>query len=371
MKVYLDAVSTTSLHPEVKETYKKLLDDYYCNSDALYDDGVVIYDMQEKSREVLCSLLGLRKNELIFTSGASEANSLAIKGYCFRHPEKKHLITSIYEHSSVYNSFKQLEEDFGYKVTYLYPDEWGHITPEQVSSALREDTALVSIMAVNNEIGAVNDIAAIAQAVKKHRGSCFHCDITQALGKIDLDLHQVDMASFSAHKIHGLKGSGALIKKEYIELLPIISGGQQEFSLRGGTSNALTNIVLANTLRIALENKEKYHDHLLRLHDILTEGLKDIAEINYEGGLISLVNISTPIPSEVLLNALNAKGIMVSSKSTCGSRENEPNRTLRSMHIDEDHAIRVSFDYTNNEEEMQYFIDCLKEIIEQYAGIAI
>ena len=327
--------------------------------------------MQEKSREVLCSLLGLRKNELIFTSGASEANSLAIKGYCFRHPEKKHLITSIYEHSSVYNSFKQLEEDFGYKVTYLYPDEWGHITPEQVSSALSEDTALVSIMAVNNEIGAVNDIAAIAQAVKKHRGSCFHCDITQALGKIDLDLHQVDMASFSAHKIHGLKGSGALIKKEYIELLPIISGGQQEFSLRGGTSNALTNIVLAKTLRIALENKEKYHDHLLRLHDILTEGLKDIAEINYEGGLISLVNISTPIPSEVLLNALNAKGIMVSSKSTCGSRENEPNRTLRSMHIDEDHAIRVSFDYTNNEEEIQYFIDCLKEIIEQYAGIAI
>ena len=120
-----------------------------------------------------------------------------------------------------------------------------------------------------------------------------------------------------------------------------------------------------------MENKEKYHDHLLRLHDILTESLKDIAEINYEGGLISLVNISTPIPSEVLLNALNAKGIMVSSKSTCGSRENEPNRTLRSMHIDEDHAIRVSFDYTNNEEEIQYFIDCLKEIIEQYAGIAI
>ena len=371
MKVYLDAVSTTSLHPEVKETYKKLLDDYYCNSDALYDDGVVIYDMQEKSRDVLCSLLGLRKNELIFTSGASEANSLAIKGYCFRHPEKKHLVTSIYEHSSAYNSFKQLEEDFGYEVTYLYPDEQGHITPEQVSSALREDTALVSIMAVNNEIGAVNDIAAIAQTVKKHRGSCFHCDITQALGKIDLDLHQVDMASFSAHKIHGLKGSGALIRKEYIELLPIISGGQQEFSLRGGTSNALTNIVLAKTLRIALENKEQYHDHLLRLHDILTEGLKGIAKINYEGGLISLVNISTPIPSEVLLNALNAKGIMVSSKSTCGSRENEPNRTLRSMHIDEDHAIRVSFDYTNNEEEMQYFIDCLKEIIEQYAGIAI
>lgn len=371
MKVYLDAVSTTSLHPEVKETYKKLLDDYYCNSDALYDDGVVIYDMQEKARGILCSLLGIRKNELIFTSGASEANSLAIKGYCLKHPEKKHLITSIYEHSSVYNSFKQLEENFGYEVTYLYPDEQGHITPKQVKSALRDDTALVSIMTVNNEIGAVNDVTAIAEIVKKHRGTCFHSDITQALGKIDLDLRQIDMASFSAHKIHGLKGSGALIKKEHIELLPIISGGQQEFSFRGGTSNALTNIVLAKTLRIALENKEQYHEHLQHLHDVLLEGLKDTATINYDKGLISLVNISTPIPSEVLLNALNRKGIMVSSKSTCGSRENEPNRTLRSMGIDEDHAIRVSFDYTNTEEEVQYFTDCLKEIVKEYDRTAV
>ena len=366
MKVYLDAVSTTSLHPEVKETYKKLLDDYYCNSDALYDDGVVIYDMQEKARDILCSLLGVRKNELIFTSGASEANSLAIKGFCLKHPERKHLITSIYEHSSVYNSFRQLEESFGYEVTYLYPDEQGHIVPEQVRSALREDTALVSIMAVNNEIGAINDIAAIAGIVKKHRGTCFHSDITQALGKIDLDLHQVDMASFSAHKIHGLKGSGALVRKEHIDLLPIISGGQQEFSLRGGTSNALVNIVLAKTLRIALEEKDRRHDELVHLHDVLLEELKDSVRINYEGGLITLINISTPIPSEVLLNALNGKGIMVSSKSTCGSRENEPNRTLRSMHIDEDHAIRVSFDYTNTEEEIRYFAACLKEIIKQY-----
>ncbi|MBQ6479131.1 MAG: cysteine desulfurase [Erysipelotrichaceae bacterium] len=366
MKVYLDAVSTTSLHPEVKETYKKLLDDYYCNSDALYDDGVVIYDMQEKAREILCSLLGLRKNELIFTSGASEANSLAIKGFSLKHPERKHLITSIYEHSSVYNSFKQLEENFGYQVTYLYPDADGHILPEQVSAALRDNTSLVSIMAVNNEIGAVNDIAAIAAVVKKHRGTCFHSDITQALGKIDLDLHQVEMASFSAHKIHGLKGSGALVKKEHIDLLPIISGGQQEFSLRGGTSNALTNIVLAKTLRIALEEKEKHHSKLVHLHDLLLEELKDTVKVNYEGGLVSLINISTPIPSEVLLNALNTKGIMVSSKSTCGSRENEPNRTLRSMHIDEDHSIRVSFDYTNTEEEVQYFTRCLKEILKQY-----
>ena len=115
MKVYFDAVSTTAVNPEVLETYKKLLDEYYCNSDALYDDGVAIYDMQEKSRNLIAKMLGVRKDEIIFTSGASEANSLAIKGLCFAHPKRKHLITSIYEHSSVHNSFRQLEEDFGYE----------------------------------------------------------------------------------------------------------------------------------------------------------------------------------------------------------------------------------------------------------------
>lgn len=367
MKVYLDAVSTTALDNEVRETYKKLLDQYYCNSDALYDDGVAIYDMQEKARKIICDLLNVKKDELIFTSGASEANSLAIKGLCFKHPERKHLITSIYEHSSVYNSFKQLEDEFGYNVTYLYPNDKGIIDPQDVKKALRNDTLLVSIMMVNNEIGAVNDISSIANVVKKNAGTYFHSDITQALGKIDIDLNNVDMASFSAHKIHGLKGSGGLYKRDYIELLPIISGGQQEYSMRGGTSNALVNIVLAKTIRIALERKDSDKEYLNKLHDRLIDGLKDIVTINYASGLKTLINISTPLTSEVLLNALNDKGIMVSSKSTCGSRKNENNRTLKALNIDEDHAIRVSFDHTNKIEEIDYFIETLKEILNKYA----
>ncbi|MBR5754777.1 MAG: aminotransferase class V-fold PLP-dependent enzyme, partial [Erysipelotrichaceae bacterium] len=138
-------------------------------------------------------------------------------------------------------------------------------------------------------------------------------------------------------------------------------------SLRGGTSNALVNVVLAKTLRIALSNKKEYHQHIIDLHERLIEGLKDIASINYDIGIDTLVNISTPIPSEVLLNALNAKGIMVSSKSTCGSRKNEPNRTLSNMGIDENYAIRVSFDYTNTIEEIDYFISTLKEVLDRYA----
>ena len=174
---------------------------------------------------------------------------------------------------------------FGYNVTYLYPNDKGIIDPQDVKKALRNDTLLVSIMMVNNEIGAVNDISSIANVVKKNAGTYFHSDITQALGKIDIDLNNVDMASFSAHKIHGLKGSGGLYKRDYIELLPIISGGQQEYSMRGGTSNALVNIVLAKTIRIALERKDSDKEYFFEgfklmlspgenidnFHDVLNE----------------------------------------------------------------------------------------------------
>ena len=370
MKIYLDSVSTTKLDSEVRETYKKLLDEYYCNSDALYDDGVAIYDMQEKSRENIAKMLGVNKEEVIFTAGASEANSLAIKGLCLKEKNRKHLITSIYEHSSTYNSFRQLEENFGFEVTYLKPDKNGHITKEMVYDSLRDDTLLVSIMMVNNELGIINDINGIGEVVKKHHGTYFHSDITQALGKTDVSLENVDMASFSAHKLHGLKGSGALIRRRHIELMPIISGGQQEFSIRGGTSNALANIVLAKTLRLSLEKKDRYRDYIKDLHDYLISELKDIEGIRInspDDALPSLVNISTPIKSEVMLNALNLKGIMVSSKSTCGSRANEKNRTLDTLNIDDEYAIRVSFDYENTKEELEYFVSCLKEIISKYA----
>ena len=369
-KVYFDNVATTSLNDDVRKTYESLLDKYYCNSDALYDDGVAIYDKQETSRNNIAKMLNVEKEEIIFTSGASEANSLAIKGLCFKNPHKKHIITSIYEHSSAYNSICQLEKEFGYDVTYLMPNNKGKINPEDVFNALRDDTILVSIMLVNNELGSINDINTIKKIVKKHSGTYFHSDITQGIAKVDIDLKDIDMASFSAHKIHGLKGSGVLIKKKHVELLPLISGGQQEFGIRGGTSNALVNIVLSKTLRIALENKEKVHKHIEELHDYFVYRIKEIDSVvinSNEDNLHSLFNIETPVPSEVLLNALNMKGIMVSSKSTCSSKKKGTNRALSALGIDEDHAIRISFDIDNTKEEIDYFIDVLKEALDNYA----
>ncbi|MBR2577756.1 MAG: cysteine desulfurase, partial [Erysipelotrichaceae bacterium] len=339
------------------------------NSDALYDDAVIVNNMLEKSRENIARLLNVNKDEVIFTSGASEANSLAIKGLCLKEKKRKHIVSSIYEHSSVNNALKQLEEEFGYEVTYLLPDERGKIRPEDVSQALRPDTVLVTIMQVNNEIGAVNDIDSIKKIVKKHPGTVFHSDVTQGIGKIDVDTRDIDMLSFSAHKIHGLKGSGVLVRRKHIELLPLINGGQQEFGIRGGTSDALTDIVLAKTLRKALEQQKEHMAHVSELSDCFKEGIRDIGgiRINLEDHIPNLISITTPVPSEVLLNALNARGIMVSSKSTCGSKKNEPNRALRALGIDEDHAIRVSFDFENTKEEIGFFLDCLKEDIEKYA----
>lgn len=368
-KIYFDNVSTTSLNEEVKKTYIDLLNKYYCNSDALYDDGVEVFNLQEKARNNIAELINVKTNEIIFTSGASEANNLAIKGVCFKHPKRKHIITSYYEHSSAYNAVKQLEEEFGYKVTYLKPNKDGIIDPEDVKNNLSKDTILVSIMFVNNEIGTINNINEIKEIVKKNSGTYFHTDITQGFCKLDIDFKDIDLASFSAHKIHGLKGSGALIKKAHVELMPLISGGQQEQGIRGGTSNALSNIVLAKTIRIALENKEKYADYLDELRSYFIEKVEKINGViihKFPNSLKTLFSVTTPIPSEVLVNALNGKGIMVSSKSTCSSKSSKTNRSLSSVDIDEDHTIRVSLDYLNTKEEINIFVDSLKEIVEKY-----
>lgn len=366
-KIYFDHASTTSLNREVKESYIKLLDKFY-NSDALYDDGVAIYRMQEESRMRILNLLGIKNASLIFTSGASEANSLAIKGLAFKNPSKKHLITSIYEHASVYNSFKQLEELFGYEVTYLKPDKYGMIGVDDIKKHIRPDTLLVSIMHVNNEIGSINDINSIGKFVKENSQAYFHSDITQSLGKIDIPFENLDLASFSAHKIHGLKGSGALVYKNHLDLAALISGGQQEYGKRGGTSNAPANIVLAKTVRISLEGQKKHATYVKELHDYLISKLKDLrVEINSsDKGTHNLINFSTSIKSEVLLNYFNMYGIMVSSRSTCGSRENEPSRVLKSIGVDDEYAIRISINEENNRQEIDYFIDVLKEAIEKY-----
>lgn len=367
--IYLDHVSTTKPYKEIVETYTDLLNKNFYNSDALYEEGVNLFLLQEKSREAIAKLLNTRKEDITFTSGASESNNTVIKGLAFKNKDKKHIITSSYEHSSITNTLKQMEEVFGYEVTYLKPDETGSINPNDLKDVLREDTLLVTIMHINNEAGCINDINELARVTKENSKAYFHSDITQSLGKLDIDLSNIDLASCSAHKIHGLKGSGLLIKKNHIEIEPLITAGQQERGIRGGTSNALVNILFAKTLRLALENKTKYHNDLHNLMVYLESELKKIEDVKIVSPTKhtdSLITIQTRLTSEVMSNAFDKVGIKLSSVSTCGTRSEERSHTAMSLGYDEKHVIRVSLDYANTKEEVDYFLKTLKNILENY-----
>lgn len=372
-RVYFDYSSTTNVHPDVLKAYMDLLKTTYVNSESLYDEGTLVSRNLEKARNAISELLKVHPDEIIFTSGASEANSEAIKSVSFSMPEKKHIITSQIEHSSVLNACKQMEDVFGYRVTYLPVNEQGIVSVKDLKNALDNDTSVISLMSVNNETGAINPIEEIKEIVKKTSSAYMHVDMTQAIGKVPCSFENIDLASMSAHKIEGLKGSGILVKKKHVPFIPLINGGEQEYGLRGGTNNACTNMVFAKTLRIALENEKKYHDYVQKLQTLLLNQLKEIdgVEINNpENNLCSIVNFSYEnIPSEVMQNALNRMGFMISARSTCESKSNNPSYVLKAMGYSDRRAsscIRISLSYHNTEEDILDFIKALKEIISHY-----
>lgn len=372
--IYFDYASTTPLSAEVLKTYTYVLENYYANSDSLHDAGLKVNELMEQSRDQIASLLKVKSDDLIFTSGASESNNTFIKGVAFANQHKgKHLITSKVEHSSVNECMKELEEVFGFEVTYLDVNEQGIVEPELLKKALRKDTILVSIMALNNEVGAIFPIQEYAKIVHENSLALFHSDCTQILGKYPIPLKELDGASFSAHKIFGCKGSGLLYRKSHLKLVPLINGGQQEKGARGGTSNAPCNIVLAKTLRLSLESMTKHTAYVTRLNQQLRKELGEMEEIEINSPVSAspyILNFSCKcMTSEILLNALNEHEIYVSAQSTCSSRTRRPSRVLQAMGYDEKKAnrsIRVSFSHLNNETEIKLFIQTLKEIMNEY-----
>ncbi len=373
--IYLDYVSTTPLSSELRESYDEILKKYFANSESLHDAGREVYNLVEKSRAQIAGLLHVDKNEIIFTSGASESNTTALKGILLKSP-KKHLIVSAYEHSSIMEASRQLKEYFGIEVTYLKPNEHGQITPEAVKEALRPDTALVSVMLVNNEIGTINPVKEIAEIVKKESGAYFHVDAVQALGKMDIDLKDVDLASFSMHKIFGLKGSGLLMKKRHVDLLPLINGGQQEFGIRGGTLNSYADILAAKTLRIAMEEQKEHTRTVRKLWDHLYENLKDEENIiinSFQEGSPYIFNFSClSIPSEVMMNALNQKGFALSAQSTCHSRSKSISHVYQAMGYDQkraEGAVRLGLSHLVTIEDLDAFLSALKGIMKDYGRL--
>ena len=368
--IYLDYVATTPLRSEVLSTYNNLLEKYFFNADSMYDKGIEVNRLMEHSRKLISEMLKVKEDELIFTSCGSESNNLAIKGVAFQYQNRgKHIITTAIEHSSVYETCKELERTFGFEVTYLNVDQKGRISLQELQDSIRDDTILVSIMYVNNEIGVINPIEEIKQIVKKYDKIKLHFDMVQALGKLPIDLTDVDLASFSAHKIYGLKGSGLLFKRRSTTIVPLINGGQQEFGLRGGTSNACSNIVFAKTLRLALENFDNKAKHIKMINSYARKCLNQIDGVVINSDetccISSILNFSCPgYKPEVILHDLESEGIYLSTRSACSSKSENISRIIAQLNLDKEiasSALRISFGEHTISEDIDKFCYYLQE----------
>lgn len=371
--IYFDHSSTTSVRPEVVSVYTKLLEQTYGNPDSLHEAGRKASQQMEKARMLIAKMLHSDKEEIIFTGCASESNSLAVVGYALANKNRgTHIITSNSEHSSTKHAMAFLEE-IGFDVTYLPVDERGSISAQAVKENMSKNTILVSVMHVNNEVGSINPIAEIADVVHQYPTAAFHSDCVQSFGKIDIPFEKLDMMTMSAHKIHGLKGSALLLKKKNIRVKPVIFGGQQEQGLRGGTENAPANIVLAKTIRLALEEQKEAYKNVSKINAYIKEELEKIPGakiLSADDALPYIMNIAfDQITSEVLLNALDQAGICVSAKSTCNSHDSGASEIILKMNgslKDAIHSIRISFGKDNTLEEAKIFIQTVKEIIDKY-----
>lgn len=371
--LYLDYAATTPIHDEVLKSYNELLSKYFYNADSVYDKGIEVNRLMEKSRSLIAEMLNVKDREVIFTSCGSEANNLAIKGVALQYQGRgKHVITSCVEHSSVHESFLQLEKIHGFDVTYLPVNQYGCVELDDLKQALRKDTILVSIMYINNEVGSINDITEMSKIIKEHSRAFFHCDMVQALAKIPLHLEYVDLASFSSHKINGLKGSGFLYKNEKVSIVPLISGGQQEFGLRGGTSNACNNIVLAKTLRLALDNFEDKINSIDNINEYIRDCLNNFEDIvinsHKDFCINNIINFSCiGYKPEVILHDLESKGIYISTRSACSSKTLNISRVMKSLNLSDSvasSAIRISISSKTTKEDIDEFIYCLKETLQ-------
>lgn len=373
---YLDFASSTPVYPEVLTSYSQLLPLYYANSNALHLAGLNVAKMLEESRLSCAKQLNVNVKSLSFVSGATLANNVILKGIAKQYSNRgKHIITSAIEHASVLEVMKDLEKYDGFDLTILNVNENGIIEDTTLLNALREDTILVSIMAVNNEIGTILPVEHYAKCVHENSKAFFHTDAVQALAKHDIDLNQVDAASFTAHKIHGLKGSGLIYLKPSIQLFPLISGGHSANERVPGTPDACAHILFAKTLRLAKEEAIKSKAKLHELNSYLREQLLTIDSIviNSPSTSVSdyIVNFSClDLPSQVLLNILSEKGIYASAAATCSDQSFKPSHVLMAMKKDEaclKGVIRISLSASISKEDIDRLITTIRNGIKEYA----
>ncbi|WP_128896031.1 cysteine desulfurase family protein [Longirhabdus pacifica] len=375
---YFDHSASTPPYNEVAEVYKEIMGKYFGNPSSIHHLGVESEKLLNKAREVTSRLLNINTKEVVFTSGGTESNNLAIKGIAYEYQHRgKHLITTMIEHASVYECFKQLESQ-GFEVTYLPVDERGLVSLQQLSEALRPDTILVSIMHVNNEMGSIQMVEAIGELLQSFPHVLFHVDAVQSIGKVHVDLQkwQADAVSFSAHKFGGPRGVGLLYKRSNVQLSPLFVGGGQEHGFRSGTENVAGIVAMTKALRISLERQPNAYDHITKLRERLLQWLGPCADVmlnTHEQALLMaphIVNFSIPVTkAEVFVHALEKHHIYISTKSACSSHESKPSRVILAMYQDTVRArsaLRVSLSDEHSEHDIDRLGQCIKETIIQF-----
>jgi cysteine desulfurase len=371
--IYLDNSATTKPYKEVLDSFIKVSSDYFGNPSSLHEFGGKAERLLMQAREQIAHLLNVKNCEVYFTSGGTESNNLAIKGTALMHRKRgSHIITTGIEHASVRETADQLKE-LGFRITVIEPDKNGVVHAEDIEKEITQETVLVSVMHVNNEIGSIQPINEIGEMLRKHERVIFHVDNVQGIGKVPLDLYQarVDLCTISAHKFHGLKGNGVLFIRDGLRLSPILSGGNQEWRMRSGTENVAGIVAMAKALRLTMDNMER---HLKRLTSIKTYIMKEMGRIEgitvhtpEKNSAPHIINFSIKgFKAEVFVHALEERGIYISTTSACSSKKSAPSSTLMAMGIpekDAKSAVRVSLSYENTKEEAEIFIQAVKETV--------
>ena len=375
MEVYLDNSATTRCFDEVARLMHKIMCEDYGNPSSMHHKGVEAEQYLRYARETLAKILKVNEKEILFTSGGTESDNIALIGAAMaNHRRGRHLITTAIEHPAILQTMAYLENQ-GFRVTYLPVDREGRISLRDLERAIRPDTILVSIMHTNNEIGSIQPIAEAGELIgRMNPHTLFHVDAVQGFGKFRIypaKMH-VDMLSVSAHKIHGPKGVGFLYIREGAKVNPIIYGGGQQRGMRSGTENVPGIAGLAKAAEIVYANLDEDMDRMYELRDMFIRGVRDIDNVRVNGcpgreGAAHIVSLSIRgVRSEVLLHALEERGIYVSAGSACAAKKQQTSATLKAIGVEKDmldSTIRFSISVFTTKEEIQYTIQALSELI--------
>ena len=367
--IYLDYSSTTPVDVEVLMRYVHIERHAFGNANSKHVAGLRASEEVTNATQLIARLLNVLPEEIIYTSCASEANNLAIKGCALKYPEKKHIITSALEHSSVVAPLYYLQQN-DYIVDMVDLDEHGRYDLNHLKSLIKEDTLLISLVAVDSETGIRQPVEEVAE-IARDRGILYHCDITQALGKCPIDVRNIDMFSCSAHKIYGPKGIGMLVKKKHVSLVPMIHGGRSTTVFRSGTPQNALICAFAHAIELAYWHMDTRLERVRGLRTFLVKELSlfDKISINSnEFAIDQILNISVEgIDSDEWVSKFSSKGICISARSACSGKENFSKSVYA---ITKDHgratsSLRISLSHLTTMDQLRAFLDVLEEFLKE------